>query len=167
MILVTNIETYVSYLLKNVNIVLITKKCKYPSTIFLHSWLCVINLFFLFLLIFFFFCCLVQLLQKQLNWSKNTIFQINCFSCKSYKNIYIKFSLYLTWGQRTQQPRPTSYRAQGPCRGGRNARGWTKRVPIAKRHHQGQSYPRPTEIIRKKSGMPLKTASPGVPSKKD
>ena len=38
------------------------------------------------------------------------------------------------WGQRTQQPRPTSYRAQGPCRGRRNARGRTKRVQIAKRH---------------------------------
>ena len=38
----------------------------------------------------------------------------------NYNPTYLYIKL---WGQRTQQPRPTSYRAQGPCRGGRNARG--------------------------------------------
>ena len=82
----------------------------------------------------------------------------------NYNPTYLYIKL---WGRRTQQPRPTSYRAQGPCRGGRNARKWTKRVQVAKRHRQGQSCPQPTKIVRRKSGMPLKTASQGVLSKKN
>ena len=71
------------------------------------------------------------------------------------------------WGQRIQQPQPTSYRAQGPRRGGRNTRGLTKRAPVARRHCRGQSCPRPTEIVRKKSDMPLKITSPSIPRKND
>ena len=75
-------------------------------------------------------------------------------------------SLTKVWGQRTQQPRLTLFWAQGPCRGERNARGRTKKVQVAKRHRRGQSCPRPTEIIRRKSGMPLKAASQGIPRKR-
>ena len=42
-----------------------------------------------------------------------------------------------------------------------------KRVEVAKRHSRGQSCPRPTKIVRRKSGMPLNTASQRVSSKKD
>ena len=41
----------------------------------------------------------------------------------------------------------------------KNARGRTKKVQIAKQHHRGQSRPRPTEIIKGKSGMPSKVGS--------
>ena len=73
----------------------------------------------------------------------------------------------MLWGQRTQQSWPTSYRAQDPCRGGRNAWGWIKKVQIAKRYRREQSCPQPTEIIRRKGGMPLKIASQGISRKKD
>ena len=81
-------------------------------------------------------------------------------------NIYIDICVCV-WGQRAQQPRPTWYKAQGLCRGGRNARWWTKRVQIAKRHCRGQSCPQSTKVIRRKSGMPSKTTSQGIPRKKD
>ena len=71
------------------------------------------------------------------------------------------------WGQRIWQPQPISYQAQGPRRGGRNVRGQTKKVQTTRRRCQGQPYPQQTEVTEGKSGTPLKTASPGVPSKKD
>ena len=73
----------------------------------------------------------------------------------------------LLWSQRIWQPRPISYQAQGPRWGGRNVRGSTKRASVARKHRRGQSCPRPTKIVRKRSDTPLKTTSLGVLSKKD
>ena len=59
-----------------------------------------------------------------------------------------------------QGPRPTLRRKKRP-------RMNKERVQVAKRHRQGQPCPWPTEIVRRKSGMPLNTASQRVPNKKD
>ena len=37
----------------------------------------------------------------------------------------------LVWGQRIRRPRPISYQAHGPCRGGRNVWGRAKKVQTA------------------------------------
>ena len=58
-----------------------------------------------------------------------------------------------------QGPRPMPRRKKHPR--------MNKESPSCQETSSGQSCPRPTEIVRKKSSMPLKTASLGVPSKKD
>ena len=90
------------------------------------------------------------------------IIYLNIITIILLVKILLYYFIIFLCGQRTQQPQPTLYRAQDPCRRGRNAWGWTKKIQIAKRHHRGQSCPRPTEIIRKKRGMPLKAASQGI-----
>ena len=72
----------------------------------------------------------------------------------------------LLWGQRIWQPRPISYQAQGPRRGGRNVRGRTKKVQTVRRRCRGQSCPWQIKVTEGKSGTPLKTASPGALNKK-
>ena len=71
------------------------------------------------------------------------------------------------WGQRVWQPQPISYQAQSLHREGRNVRGQTKKVQTARRRCRGQSCLRRTEVTEGESGTPLKTASLGVPNKKD
>ena len=78
-------------------------------------------------------------------------------------NIYIY--IYM-WGQRIWQSQPISYQVQGPRRGGRNARGSTKKVQAARRRCRGQSCSWRTKVTEGESGTPIKIASPGVPSKK-
>ena len=70
------------------------------------------------------------------------------------------------WGRRIWQPRPISYQAQGPRRGRRNVRGWTRKVQVAERHRQGQSCPQPTKVTEGESGTPSNIALPGVPNKR-
>ena len=65
----------------------------------------------------------------------------------------------LLWGQRIWQPCLISYQARGPCRGGRNVRGQTKKVQTTRRRCRGQSCSRQAEITEGGSGMPPRAVS--------
>ena len=64
----------------------------------------------------------------------------------------------MIWG-----PRPISYQAQGPCRGGRNARGRTKGIQTARIYCQGRPYPRQTKITEGESAMPPEAVPSSIP----
>ena len=91
-----------------------------------------------------------------LNWSITTI------------NITLQFlDIYrFVWGRRIWQAWPISYQAQGPRRGRRIVRGWTRKVLVAGRHRRGPSCPRPTKVTEGESDTPSKTALPIVPHKR-
>ena len=94
-----------------------------------------------------------------------TIYNIIFYMCTKKKYLYrIEIELYkfinlILWSQRIWQPRPISYQAQGLRRGGRNVRGRTKKVQIARRHCRGQSCSRQTEITEGESGTPPRAVS--------
>ena len=59
--------------------------------------------------------------------------------------------------------RPISYQAQGPCRGGRNVRGRTKKVQTARIYCRGQPCPRQAEITEGESVTPPRAVSSSIP----
>ena len=85
-----------------------------------------------------------------------------------YKLRLLSFSSLFSvlWGRRIWQPWPIPYQAQGPRRGRRNVRGWTRKVQAAGRHCRGPSCPWPTKVTEGESSTPSKTALPGVPNKR-
>ena len=69
----------------------------------------------------------------------------------------------LLWGWRIWRPQPTSHWAHRPRRGGRNVRGRTKRIQIARIYCRGWSCPRQTKITEGESAMPPVAVSSSTP----
>ena len=69
----------------------------------------------------------------------------------------------LLWGQRIWGPQPISYRAHGPCQGGINVQGWTKRIQTARVYCRGRPCPQQTKITEGERATPLEVVSSSIP----
>ena len=67
------------------------------------------------------------------------------------------------WGQKIWGLRSISYQAHGPCRGGRNARGQTKGIQIARIYYRGRPCSRQTKIMEGESATLLETVPSSIP----
>ena len=61
--------------------------------------------------------------------------------------------------------RPILYQAQGPRRGGRNARGQTKGIQTARIYCRERRCPRQTKITEGESATPPKAVPSSIPKK--
>ena len=69
----------------------------------------------------------------------------------------------LLWGERIWGPRPISYQAQDPCRGGRNARRRTKGIQTARIYCRRRPCPWQTKITEGESATPPEAVPSSIP----
>ena len=67
------------------------------------------------------------------------------------------------WGQKIWGPRPISYRAHSPCRGGKNVLGRTKRIQTARIYCWGRPCPQQTKITEGESVIPPEAVPSSIP----